>query len=73
MRPHRYQDFGSLVSLGRYSTVGNNLFIKGVFARFVYRSLYRMRLAALHGRTRTLWRSIVGGMGERPSPTVKLH
>ena len=41
LQPWRYRDFGSLVSLGDYSTVGNlmgklvggNLFIEGLFAR----------------------------------------
>ncbi len=81
LRDYRYQDFGSLVSLGRYSTVGNlmgsligeNLFIEGLFARFIYRSLYQMHLAALHGRAATFWRSLVSGLADRPTPTVKLH
>jgi NADH dehydrogenase len=77
----RYRDFGSLVSLGKYSTVGNlmgsliggNLFIEGLFARFVYRSLYKMHEAALHGRAATFWRSLLIRASERPTPTVKLH
>ena len=55
--PFVYRDFGSLVSLGRYSTVGilmgfvvgRSLFIEGYFARVVYRSLYKMHQTALHG------------------------
>ena len=55
--PFTYRDFGSLVSLGKYSTVGNlmgfaigrSMFIEGYFARLMYRSLYAMHLAALHG------------------------
>jgi NADH dehydrogenase len=78
---YRYRDFGSLVSLGKYSTVGNlmgsliggNLFIEGLFARFVYRSLYKMHEAALHGRAATFWRSLLIRASERPTPTVKLH
>ncbi|MBV9725786.1 MAG: FAD-dependent oxidoreductase, partial [Gammaproteobacteria bacterium] len=81
LQPYRYRDFGSLVALGRYSTVGNlmgaligeNLFIEGLFARFIYRSLYQMHLAALHGRAATFWRSLVSGLADRPTPTVKLH
>ena len=46
----RYRDFGSLVSLGEYSTVGNlmggfmggSLWVEGLFARLMYRSLYKM-------------------------------
>jgi len=64
--PFVYRDFGSLVSLGRYSTVGSlmgfvvgrSLFIEGYFARMVYRSLYKMHQTALHGGTAVLWRLI---------------
>ena len=81
LKEFRYRDFGSLVSLGRYSTVGSlmgslisgNLFIEGMFARFVYRSLYKMHEAALHGRAATFWRSLLFRVSERPSPAVKLH
>ena len=45
------------MSLGQYSTVGNlmgfiigrSLFIEGLFARLMYRSLYKMHEMALHG------------------------
>ena len=43
MKPWRYRDFGSLVSLGRHTTVGNlmgglvggDLWIEGFFARAI--------------------------------------
>lgn len=81
LKPFHYRDFGSLVSLGRYSTVGNlmgallgrNLFVEGLFARLMYRSLYKMHEAALHGGARVFWRSLVGQYSPRPMPTVKLH
>jgi NADH dehydrogenase FAD-containing subunit len=49
LKPFVYRDFGSLVSLGEYSTVGSlmgsivgkSLFIEDYFARLMYRSLYR--------------------------------
>jgi len=75
-----YRDFGSLVSLGNYSTVGSlmggalvgrGLFVEGLFARLMYRSLYKMHEAALHGRLRTLLGLVAPGV--RPRPTVKLH
>lgn len=74
-----YKDFGSLVSLGNYSTVGTlmgalvgrGLFVEGYFARLMYRSLYKMHEAALHGRLRTLLGLVAPSM--RPRPTVKLH
>jgi len=74
-----YHDFGSLVSLGKYSTVGSlmgsiigpSFMIEGLFARLMYRSLYKMHEAALHGRGRTLLGLVAPGV--RPAPTVKLH
>ena len=81
LEPYVYQDFGSLVSLGRYSTVGSlmgfavgrSMFIEGLFARLVYRSLYKMHEAALHGGGAVLWRSLAGAFTRGPAPTVKLH
>jgi NADH dehydrogenase len=76
-----YRDFGSLVSLGKFSTVGSlmgfvvgrSMFIEGLFARLVYRSLYKMHEAALHGGPTVFWRTLVGLVANRPTPTVKLH
>ena len=81
LEPYVYHDFGSLVSLGKYSTVGSlmggllgrSLFIEGYFARFVYRMLYKMHQAALHGSGRVAWRTLVSGLAQRPEPSVKLH
>ncbi len=81
LRPFTYRDFGSLVSLGRYSTVGNlmgfslgrSLFIEGYLARMMYRSLYAMHQAALHGRGSTLVRMASSAMTRQPEPEVKLH
>jgi hypothetical protein len=71
LKPYVYRDFGSLVSLGR-STVGNlmgflvgkNFFIEGYFARLMYRSLYKMHEAALHG----LANVILGAIGRASTP-----
>jgi NADH:ubiquinone reductase (H+-translocating) len=81
LEPYRYHDFGSLVSLGAHSTVGNlmgfisgkGLFIEGAFAGLVYRSLYAMHEAALHGGRAVAWRTLVGMLGSGPTPAVKLH
>ncbi len=74
-----YRDFGSLVSLGKFSTIGSlmgsvigrSFLVEGYFARLMYLSLYKMHEAALHGRGRTLLGMI--GPKTRPAPTVKLH
>lgn len=81
LEPYRYKDFGSLVSLGKYSTVGNlmgflvgrSMFIEGMFARVMYRSLYKMHEAALHGGPSVFWRTVVSTISQRPTPSVKLH
>ena len=74
-----YHAHGSLVSLGKFSTVGSlmgfvigkGFFIEGYFARLMYRSLYKMHEAALHGGGRTLLGLVAPGA--KPAPTVKLH
>ena len=77
----RYRDFGSLVSLGQYSTVGNlmgklvggNLFIEGCFAGLMYKSLYKMHQLALHGVTKVALDTIARLITRRTEPVVKLH
>ena len=81
LEPFVYRDFGSLVSLGKYSTVGSlmgfaigrSVFIEGMFARLMYRSLYKMHQAALHGTSRVAVRTAMGVFGNRPMTQVKLH
>ncbi len=81
LKPWRYRDFGSLVSLGEYSTVGNlmslllggSLFIEGLFARIMYVSLYRMHLYALHGFAKVLFDTLAKLITRRTEPRVKLH
>jgi len=77
----RYRDFGSLVSLGAYSTVGNlmgklvggNLFIEGLFAGLMYKSLYKMHQLALHGAAKVALDTIARLITRRTEPHVKLH
>jgi NADH:ubiquinone reductase (H+-translocating) len=73
-----YRDFGSLVSLGAHSTIGSlmglvgrSFFIEGLFARLMYRLLYKMHEAALHGGGRTLLGTVL--TSAKPAPQVKLH
>jgi NADH dehydrogenase len=77
----RYRDFGSLVSLGEYSTVGNlmggfmgrSLWVEGLFARLMYRSLYKMHELALHGPTKVTLDTAARLITRRTEPHVKLH
>ncbi len=79
--PGRYRDFGSLVSLGEYSTVGNlmgalvggNLWVEGLFARMMYLSLYKMHQVALHGWWKTALGSASRWLTRSTEPRVKLH
>jgi NADH dehydrogenase len=81
LRPWRYRDFGSLVSLGEYSTVGNlmgslfggNLWIEGWFARMMYLSLYKMHELALHGFWKVALDTAARIITRRTEPHVKLH
>jgi NADH dehydrogenase len=81
LKPYVYRDFGSLVSLGEYSTVGTlmgalvggSLFIEGLFARFMYISLYRMHLYALHGVAKVLLDTLARMITRRTEPRIKLH
>ncbi|AOJ84383.1 pyridine nucleotide-disulfide oxidoreductase [Burkholderia savannae] len=76
-----YRDFGSLVSLGHFSAVGNlmggliggNMLIEGLFARFMYMSLYRLHVAALHGYPRMVLDTIAHWLRRSTLPRVKLH
>jgi NADH:quinone reductase (non-electrogenic) len=77
----RYRDLGSLVSLGHTSAVGSlmgglagdSLFIGGIVARLMYKSLYRMHVAALHGWRRMVLNTIAHRLRRATMPRVKLH
>ena len=81
MQPFVYRDFGSLVSLGRVGAIGNlmnlalrgNLFIEGMLARFMYRSLYKMHERALHGTVKTTLDTLARRLSRHAEPKVKLH
>jgi len=81
LREWRYRDFGSLVSLGEYSTVGNlmgslvggNIWIEGYFARIMYVSLYKLHELALHGIWKVALDTLARLITRRTEPHVKLH
>ncbi len=76
-----YRDFGSLVSLGEFSTVGSlmgsltggSLWLEGWFARMMYLSLYKMHELALHGFWKTALETAARMITRRTEPHVKLH
>jgi NADH:ubiquinone reductase (H+-translocating) len=81
LQPFRYRDFGSLVSLGEYSTVGSlmgfisgrKMMIEGFFAKLMYRSLYKMHEWALHGFWKVALDTVSRLLTRRTEPHVKLH
>jgi len=81
LEPWHYRDFGSLVSLGEYSTVGSlmgklvsrNFFVEGYFARFMYVSLFKMHEYELHGFMKVALDTLARLITRRTEPQVKLH
>jgi len=79
--PYTYQDFGSLVSLGKHTTVGNlmgflfgrGMYIEGLFARLMYRSLRMLHERALHGTPSAVLGTLSRALSRRTGPQVKLH
>lgn len=76
-----YRDYGSLVNLGRYSTVGSlmgaitggTLFVEGMMAGLMYQSLYKMHLMALHGFFTVFLQTLARTITRRTESKVKLH
>ena len=77
----RFHDFGSLVSLGELSAVGNlmgrliggSMLIQGLIARAMYASLYKLHQASIHGYFRVALDTIGRFLRRRMEPRVKLH
>ncbi|ACT48946.1 NAD(P)/FAD-dependent oxidoreductase [Methylotenera mobilis] len=77
----KYRDYGSLVNLGSYTTVGNlmgalsgsSLFIEGLIARTMYQSLYKLHLMALHGFWSMALQTLARMIAKRTESHVKLH
>ncbi len=77
----RYRDFGSLVSLGNYETVGTlmgflgggTLRVEGLLAKLFYLSLYRLHIWALHGFWRMALDTLARMIRSQTEPKVKLH
>ncbi len=78
---YRYRDFGSLVSLGNYDTVGQlmgfisseKFRVEGWIAKLFYISLYRQHIWALHGFWRMALDTLARIIRRQTEPKVKLH
>lgn len=78
--PFVYHDYGSLVSLGKYTTVGNlmgslmgTVTIGGFIARVVYLSLYKMHQIAVHGYFRTALITLSNTFRRSTHAKIKMH
>ena len=77
----KYRDFGSLVNLSEYGTVGNlfgvaekrSVYLEGVVARVMYRSLHKMHQRVLHGTVKTMIDTLAGLLSRHREPRIKLH
>lgn len=80
-KDYQYRDYGSLVSLSRYSAVGSlmgnltsgSMVVEGHLARLMYISLYRMHQIAIHGWLRTFLFVLSEKVGRVIRPRLKLH
>lgn len=81
LKHFKYRDFGSLVSLSHYTTMGSlapgsdghGLFIAGKLAKAFYVSLYRMHQRAVYGVFKTGVKILVDGINSTLRPKLKLH
>ena len=77
----RFRDFGSLVSLGELSAVGNlmgrliggSMFIQGLIARAMYASLYKLHQVSIYGFIRVAFDTVGRFLRRRMEPRIKLH
>jgi NADH dehydrogenase len=81
LKAFTYRDFGSLVSLSKFSTIGNlmgnlvrgTVFIEGWIARMVYLSLYRMHQATIFGPLSAILIMLGDRIYKSTRADVKLH
>ena len=80
-RPYHYRDFGSLISLGHYDTIGQlmgfvgggRMRVEGYLAKLFYVALYRQHIWALHGFWRMALDTLARIIKQQTEPKVKLH
>lgn len=80
-KPYQYRDYGSLVSLGKTTSVGSLMgslsgaswFVEGMIGRVMYTSLHLMHHQAVLGAMRTGVLALARFLIRRTTPLVKLH
>ncbi|CAA0094976.1 NADH dehydrogenase [BD1-7 clade bacterium] len=80
MKPFKFRDKGSLVSLSTEGSVGNimgnlskDFTFEGKVARFLYVSLYRLHQKTLHGSFTTLLLMLRDALSTKTGSRLKLH
>jgi len=76
-----FRDYGSLVSLGEVSAVGNlmgnliggSMLVQGLIARWMYASLYKLHQISIYGFIRVALDTVGRFLRRRLEPRVKLH
>lgn len=75
-----FKDYGSLISLSHYETVGNlmgritkSLLVEGMIARIAYLSLYRAHQISLYGVWRVATLMFANFLTQQIRPRLKLH
>ena len=81
---YHYTDYGSLVNLSRYTTVGNimgnllgrkpgSIMFEGVIARIIYKMLYKTHLVLIQGFFQVCLDTIINIINRKTKPRIKLH
>lgn len=81
LEPYTYKDYGSLVHLSKYSTVGSlmgalsngSMFVEGRLAKLVYVSLYNNHQFAVHGWFKGILTLFSRKVSNIVGPKFKLH
>lgn len=75
-----YRDYGSLVSLGRHTAVGNlmgnltgSITVSGRIARWMYLGLHKLHQRALHGTAAVVLATLADLLSRPTRPRLKLH
>jgi len=74
-----YHDYGSLISLGNYATVGNlmrsfgSVSVAGFIAKLAYLSLYKTHQIAIHGYFRTAMLTLSNLFRRATHARIKMH
>ncbi|CUR53531.1 NADH dehydrogenase [Serratia symbiotica] len=81
LKSYTYKDYGSLISLSSFNTLGtlmgnlihNNMKVKGKLARFIYLLLYKIHQVSLYGYIKTGLIILTRGINKIFKSRLKIH